>query len=61
VSLKQPTPGEYVVVGLLNAGVAAFLALRQAWSGAYFAALALACFWAALRARSRGSTPTRSG
>lgn len=60
MSLKQPTPGEYVVVGILNAGVTAFLALRQAWSAAYFAALALACFWAAFRAKSRGTAPTRS-
>jgi hypothetical protein len=52
MSLKQPTPGEYVVVGLVNAGVAFFLGLRQNWYGIYFLLLALGCFWAAFRARS---------
>ena len=52
MSLKSPTAGEYAVVGMVNLGVAFFLGLRQNWSAAYFAALAIGCFWAAFRARS---------
>jgi type IV secretory pathway VirB2 component (pilin) len=55
VSLKKPTAGEYAVVGLVNVGVAFFLGLRENWSAAYFVALALGCFGAAIRARSRDS------
>ena len=57
MSLKKPTRGEYVVVGLVNAGVAWFLALRESWTGAYFAVLALVCFACAIRARAGSSAP----
>ena len=52
MSLKKPTRGEYVVVGLVNAGAAWFLALRESWTAAYFGVLALVCFGCALRARA---------
>ncbi|HEY1250209.1 MAG TPA: hypothetical protein VGH97_03415 [Thermoanaerobaculia bacterium] len=58
MSLKSPAAGEYLVLGVVNAGAAFFLGLRQNWSAAYFVALAIGCFWAAVRARS-GSAPGR--
>ena len=57
MSLKSPTGGEYAVVGIVNLGVAFFLGLRQNWSAAYFAALALGCFWGAIRSRSSAPPP----
>jgi hypothetical protein len=56
MSLKHPTRGEYIVVGIVNAGAAWFLALRESWTAAYFGALALVCFVCAIRARP---APTR--
>ena len=58
MSLKKPTRGEYVVVGLVNAGVAWFLALRESWTAVYFGALALVCFACAVRARPSGPAST---
>jgi hypothetical protein len=57
MSLKHPTRGEYIVVGIVNAGAAWFLALRESWTAAYFGALALVCFVCAIRARSGSSAP----
>ncbi len=58
MSLKKPTRGEYVVVGLVNAGAAWFLALRESWTAVYFGVLALICFVCAVRARPDGSAPS---
>lgn len=57
MSLKKPTRGEYIVVGIVNAGAAWFLALRESWTAVYFGALALVCFACAIRARAGPSAP----
>lgn len=59
MSLKKPTPLEYAMLGLVNLAVAIVLAMRHSWTGAYFGALALGCFWCAIRARSGDSASTR--
>lgn len=51
MSFRSPTAGKYLVVGILNFGVAFFLALRQSWTAVYFGLLALGSFWCAIRAR----------
>ena len=59
MSLKKPTALEYALLGVVNGAAAIFLALRHAWTAAYFVALALGCFWCAIRARSDASAPSR--
>ena len=56
MSLRSPTAGEYLVVGILNFGVAFFFALRQSWTAGYFGLLALGSLCCAIRARSSGSS-----
>ena len=56
MSLKHPTSREYAILGIVNALVAAVLALRHAWTAVYFVALAVGCFWGSIRSRA-SATP----
>jgi type IV secretory pathway VirB2 component (pilin) len=51
MSLKQPTSREYLILGVINVGVALYLATRGSWTAAYFVVIAIGAFWCALRAR----------